>query len=445
MKQKDSNIPPELVVLYENSIKDGKARYFDVDELEEISEFYQKRGQNQESSNVLELGLTLHPDSSALQLRRATLYLEIGEPKRALQILDRLPERNDVDANLVRADVYMQLGRGKEALRILRKLMDEEHSDRSSLCLDVSGILMEAGKHCEAVAFLLEALKIDEKNVDLLFELAYGYEQLAETTKSIEIYHRILALEPYSSEAWFNLGQVCFNEKRYQEAVDAYDYALVVNPEDSLAHLQKAHTLYHVGRFTEAAKEYNEHAQWFECTAMVRVFEGESYEKACMFDQAMECYQKALEMDPKSIDACTGLGICLMEKGDFRGSLVWFERALRIDYHVSETWVYVAEVFINLDMPEDAMLCYKRSLEIDSCQADVCSSLGNLYLDAGDYVQALSYYEEAERIDPTLSGLNLFFALVYAKMGFDDVAQKYLALAIQEDKSAQDVFDEMTK
>jgi Tetratricopeptide repeat. len=242
---KDFNIT-ELVERYERNLSEGRPGYYDVDELEELSDFYLKRGKHQESSNVVEMGLRLHPNSSILLLKRATLYLEVGEPKRALQIIDRLPVHDDIDANLVRAEVYMQLDRKEEALQLLHRVMEEENTDKSALCLDISGILVEVGMHREAVEFLLDALRYDEKNIDLLFELAYSYEQVEDTPQAIKTYHRILDIDPYSSETWFNLGQANFNESLYAEAIEAYDYAIVINPNDLLAQLQKAHFLFSV-------------------------------------------------------------------------------------------------------------------------------------------------------------------------------------------------------
>ena len=82
------------------------------------------------------------------------------------------------DANLVRSEILMQLDRRDEALQLLHKVMDEEQTEKSALCLDISGILVEVSMHKEALEFLEEALQADERSIDLLFEIAYSYEQL---------------------------------------------------------------------------------------------------------------------------------------------------------------------------------------------------------------------------------------------------------------------------
>jgi tetratricopeptide (TPR) repeat protein len=443
-ENKDFNIT-ELVQRYEHGLIDGHPGYFDVEELEEIFDFYLSRGRNKESSEVVELGLRMHPNSSTLLLKRATLYMEIGEPRHALQIIDRLPERANQEAMMVRAQILLQLDRREEALRLLHCMMDEENLDTSSLCLDISGILVEENLHLESIEFLIQALRTDERNIDILFELAYCYEQINSTVKAIQTYQKILDIDPYSSETWFNLGQALFNENRYREAIDAYDFALTINPDDTLSLLQKAHSLFQSGQYIQAAGCYEEYGISTEMTDTILVYKGESYEKADMFEEATDCYRKALEMNPKNTDACTGTGICLMEKGEFKNSLAWFEKVLRLDRSISETWVYIAEVFVNLEMPEEALMSYMRALQIDPVQADVLASIGNLFFDAEQYEKALTYYQKAEAIDPEINSLDLFYALVYAKLGANDVSTEYLGKAIKKDEDAQKIYNEILK
>ena len=435
--------PDELVTKYEQCLLDGHSCYFDVDELEVISDFYLKKGCSKESTEVVDLGLKLHPNSSILLLKKAMLYLEIGETHHALHILDRLPEKDDTEAHLIRSECLLQLNRREEALRLMHQIMDEELFEKSDLALDIAGILVQASEFKAAIGFIQEARVTDAKNLDLLFELAYNFEQIGQPEDALDIYRQILDIDPYSSETWFNLGQAHFNQKQYVEAIEAYDFALVVNPDDHLALLQKAHALFQNEQFTEAAEIYLEYGKATEMSSSVWVYVGEAYEKSDHIEQAMDCYRVAYEMDPKNVDALTGMGICLMEKEQYRESLIWFERSLRIDHQISELWVYVAEVFVNIDMPEEAMLSYLRSLEIDPTQADIHAAVGNLHFDAGQYEQALLYYNKAELISADLPGLHLFYALVYAKTGDSELSMHHLTLAIALEPASQKIFDEI--
>lgn len=88
-------------------------------------------------------------------------------------------------------------------------------------------------------------------------------------------------------------------------------------------------------------------------------------------------------------------------------------------------------------------MSYLRALSLDPHQPDVLASMGNLAFDDGNYAKALSLYEAAREMDPALPGLNLFFALAYAKMDQTDQAMTYLEKAVAVDPKALDLFREI--
>jgi len=58
--------------------------------------------------------------------------------------------------------------------------------------------------------------------------------------------------------------------------------------------------------------------------------EGESFFSQGRLDEALNDYQKALELDPKLYHAALFAAMCLSRKG-FRADEVWYQRAIAID------------------------------------------------------------------------------------------------------------------
>jgi len=429
-----------LVKRYEQAISEGRPAYYDVDELEDLSEYYLSHGKRQESGAVIELGLKLHPNNSLLLLKRATLYVEIGELQHALRILDKLPEKEDVDALLLRAEVYLRLNKKQEGMRLLRRITEEETVDRVQRCLDVTAILSDMSWYGLSIEYLMEALRDYPDDLELLEELAWCYEQEKEYEKSARVYERMLEVDPYRSEAWFNLGQAWFNLEDFNRAVDAYEFALATHPQDLLAMMQMAHALFQAGRYLEAAKAYEDYMEVEGKSDYVMVFLGESYEKAGKLDEAISCYDTAFQLSPTNMDACTGMAICLMERKSYQESLSWFDKALKINDEDPEVWVYVAELLLQMDMREEANMCYLRSLTLNHDQPDVLAAMGNIAFDDGDFDKALGLYLSANELDPELPGLSLFFALVYTKLGMNEPAATYLSKAVAADPTAEKLY-----
>src|SRR3546814_10786934 len=58
--------------------------------------------------------------------------------------------------------------------------------------------------------------------------------------------------EPYSYAAWYNLGNAFNKLGRFEKAIDAYDYAILVRDNFAAAYCNKGNALMNLERFQEA-------------------------------------------------------------------------------------------------------------------------------------------------------------------------------------------------
>jgi cytochrome c-type biogenesis protein CcmH/NrfG len=87
----------------------------------------------------------------------------------------------------------------------------------------------------------------------------------------------IVKKNPDDLHAWISLGNILMDTSRFQQAIDAYQRALVLDPGN----------------------------------LNVRVDMGTCYRRAGRSDKAVEEYRKAIAMDPKHLNAHRNLGIVL--------------------------------------------------------------------------------------------------------------------------------------
>src|SRR5271157_4331218 len=62
---------------------------------------------------------------------------------------------------------------------------------------------------------------------------------------------------PQYSAAWYNKGRALYKLNKSDEAITAYDKAIIINPQDSDAWENKGTTLAKLGKFYEAIKAYD--------------------------------------------------------------------------------------------------------------------------------------------------------------------------------------------
>ncbi|MDO9154084.1 MAG: tetratricopeptide repeat protein [Paludibacter sp.] len=433
----------DTVKRYENFLTGTATGYFDVEELETIVDYYLRKGRTKDGAKALELGLQLHPQSAALQTKRAKIYLAVGDFKKAFRLLDSLAENDDYELQLLKIEALIKLSREKEAQLLCNSLIKNANDDIDNVCLDIAYIYFGLLNFETSLIYLLKGDEFNKKNIDLLFELAFCYEQIAENEKAIEAYNRIIDVDPFMPEAWFNLGQMYFSIPDYNNALNAYEFSLSLNEHDSLANLQKAHTHFQLGQYEKAIQGYKEFEKYAFEAWQAKLFIGESYEKMEKFDVAVDYYKQALLINPDNFDALTGIGICYLEQEKYALSIEFINKAIEINDEASEAWVYLAEGLIGVNDNENALQAYLKSISIDPEQPDTIMAIANIYMDKDEHQTALMYYLAAYEMDNTLEYIDLFTAAAFFKIKNFTAAKVYLKKATDQNLDAPKLFLEI--
>jgi serine/threonine protein kinase len=84
----------------------------------------------------------------------------------------------------------------------------------------------------KAVVFDFSTLALNSSE---LFDAGYSLHNLNRYEESINAYNRALVIDPNISAAWHNKGYALYHLKYYEEAIQAYDRAIEIDPNDSAA------------------------------------------------------------------------------------------------------------------------------------------------------------------------------------------------------------------
>lgn len=433
----------ELITRYELFMAGKGPGYFDVEELENIVDYFLRKGKTKESSKALELGMQLHPGNSSLQIKRAKIYLALGETQKAMRMLDSLSESTEYELMLLKAEALVKSGRNNEAELVCNAIIENEVEDIDNICIDIAFIYIADLNIKKALQFLKFGDKFNDTNVDLLFELAFCYEQLLESDLAIQTYNRIINIDSFLSEAWFNLGQVHFVLQDFAKALTAYDFVLAINENDTLACLQKAHAHFQLEQYQQAIEAYVDYGKLTGEDWQTQVFIGESYEKMELFDKAIAHYQQSLLHKTANYEALTGIAICLLEKELYEESMEYTQRALELHDDAPDAWVYLAEALVGVDKLDDALLAYLKSITLEANQPDTLMAIANICMDKGEWNTALEYYLAAYDLDNALEFIDLFLAVAFFKNDNIAATKIYLKKAIAQNLDAERLFFEV--
>ena len=92
-------------------------------------------------------------------------------------------------------------------------------------------------------------------------------------------YLKYLEEEPFSDSAWYNLGIIYNKLESYEKAMEAYDYALAINSQNTFAIFNKGNILSNLERYTDAIPVYHEYLENEPDSFEAMTYLAECYEK----------------------------------------------------------------------------------------------------------------------------------------------------------------------
>ena len=284
-----------------------------------------------------------------------------------------IDEISEFDELIHWAEYYRRNVFYKDAIETLNQALDiaekEQESEVFNELASIGDELTELARghrekdrHNYAIVVLkqaLEAAQEKEKKTGSFYELAVTYDEWGKYEQAIEFYKKFLEIRNNSEDALYNIATIYTQEiEEYEKGAEYYEKYLKIRPDDPDAFF----------------------------------YLGVCHEKSGQFEDALQDYQKAVDLESGS-DLIVRDALAI----------------LNINPHDTKILYILGTAYQELKDAESAIQCYKKILEFDSEHVDASVSLGNIYAESEEYEKAIKYLDKALRIksdnDPTISTL----------------------------------------
>lgn len=226
------------------------------------------------------------PEAERVFLKAWSLLSE-GRLCEALERLDTLIRMNprDTDAWYERGVAQFQLKRFADAIESFEAILKLNPDD--SLALAGKGItLAKTSRYQEAVEYFAKATALDPGDAITWTEMGKSLARLDKYDEALKCFHNAVDVNPRYGVAWYEQGVTLQKVDKHREALDSLDKALEIDPEDADAWNQKGISLAQLGL---------QLLGWKDKEFKFRGFR--------MIKQALESWDKALELDPNNVAA----------------------------------------------------------------------------------------------------------------------------------------------
>ena len=214
---------------------------------------------------------------------------------------------------------------------------------RDLVALQVYGLsLAMQGRIADSVPPLYAASQQDQKNPELLSNLAKAQHGAGLYADAIQTYKKLDRLIPNNAQILTDMGTALAKSKFYDEAGALFNRAIEIQPDYFLAWSNRGNLLSDL-RFSK---------------------------------DAVVSYEKALELNPGYAEAWTNYGNALFALSKYEDAKSAHEEALKIDARFGEAWLNYGNTLLELKKIDESFDAYDKAFSI---KPDVPYLMGQLF------------------------------------------------------------------
>ncbi|MEC7767177.1 MAG: tetratricopeptide repeat protein, partial [Pseudomonadota bacterium] len=182
--------------------------------------------------------------------------------------------------------------------------------------------------------------------------------------EAIAAWNKALLIKPDFAEAHNNIGAAFLSQGKFDEASAAYDKALLIKPDYANAHYNLGITLQELDRLEEAVASYTKAIALKPDYTEAHYNLGNTLEELGRSTDAEASYRKAIALKPDFAEAHSNLGITLRELGRSTDAEASYRRAIALKPDYADAHSNLGVTLQELGKLEDALVQYKKSFEL---------------------------------------------------------------------------------
>ncbi|PYX80370.1 MAG: hypothetical protein DMG70_24125 [Acidobacteria bacterium] len=317
-------------------------------------DYFELAQPNKVPSLILEV-LRLPPARRGTALDFVAVLLHNGYVQDASKLMEAIrPAKPDAGYVHVLARVREAEGRRAEARQLLAEALRMQPKSFDIL-FDSGRFAAEENRWKDSLELLKRADAVKPDNPAVLMKLAVEYTQIGELERARVASKRLYDLEPDNPNAQYVYGRILQETKRFQEIVDPLARKMVAErPNDPHALFLLGMIDYDEGNNAESRREFTRSLQFDPTNNDTRYYLAMLDERLGNFDAARKSLEEVVKTDPNHAGAQQELGVIRLRQGDIAGARTALEIALKLRPDIPQTHYQLGLVYARLGMTDQA-------------------------------------------------------------------------------------------
>lgn len=427
-----------LISEYEAMSQKGTVGFYEETVFSQLIDYYENESAIDIALEVVEQALNQHLFSTSLYCRKAALLALQKQEAAAFSALKQAENLSpsDYEVKLMKAEVYGLFGDFTLALSIIKELKVACHINNTNQLAAIffsEGVIYEKMQQYDSMFVAWkQTLKFNPTHKEVLDKIWLCVEMSRKFDESIELCNQVIDHDPYCAKAWYNLGHAQTYFGDYQAAIEAYEYAFIIDKEFEWAYRHCAELCMEIKNYAKALDCYEEALPYVLPDGDLLFKIGQCYQFIGKIEFAQEFYRRSIQLDEINDEVYFHLGACSATQNNWKKAIFYYKKAIEIEEEREEYFAALAQAYAKLGNQRKAFQYFDRAIELAPEQATYWVQFATFLLNRGDYTTALNLLDDADQYSVGAELLYAKSACLF-KLGKEKEAMNVLADALTED------------
>ena len=360
-----------------------------------------------------------YPRDCAIMIYLSKYYCLKKNYKKSMRIIsskniDIAPEYEGPICAL-KGDIYRAMRHYDTAIKWYRKAMNFEESRMSAYhlahCYYSLGHYDKALEYFKTFYRMIPEEKLSEAD-DVIYDMNKCWEKLGNSQDAVNFYQSLVyGSQPFSAAAWFSLAVNYLVLNNYKEAERALKYSVAINPDSSSAYFNLGNIYSQTGQYDLSAKMYDEVIRLEGEDSLTVLYKGESLYYAGRLNDAIKCFHKSLFLNSGSAEANYWLAQCYYVMYDNKKSMQYVEKAIRIDSSNPDYYNLRGNLRMLAEDNVGARIDLSKSVSLQPSNADNVIDYVHFLISTGEPKESMEPLYEAIQINPNDARLHFLVGI----------------------------------
>ncbi|GGA19371.1 tetratricopeptide repeat protein [Okeania sp. KiyG1] len=311
----------------------------------------------------------------------------------------------DIETYMMVAETYVNQKKWQQAITVSQKIISIKPEPKAYKIIGNS--LQAMGKLPEALDWYKKALEIKPDFVEVHANLGTIFAQKQQWEKAIQYYRRAIAIKPEFAGAYRNLAKIYTQLNQSAAAAECLYQVLRLEP----------------GKAT--AEEF--------------LFTGNTLNESGQLQQAIACYQGAIQLKPQLVEASYKLGEILIQNEQWSEAVACYQRVISANPNNIEAYQKLGDGLFNQGQLELALQNYQKAQKLEPNNTEIKQKIGEIYYRYGEDFQEQGKVEEAVQAYSKATENYPEFDIPYGKLGEIFSQQEKWEEAVKVYKKASEI------